>query len=112
VAPAPFPRQADEIATMATAAIRKLGMRKLELDVVLGGGVFRNDWSPFFERIDDGVHAVAPSASIVRLTAPPVAGAAMLGLDLLGATRSAHRRAKEHLTHARIATQTADRKER
>ena len=105
-------RQADEVATMATAAIRKLGMRELEIDVVLGGGVFRNDWSPFFERIDDGVHAVAPKASIVRLTAPPVAGAAMLGLDLLGATRSAHRRAKEHLTHTRIATQTADRKER
>ena len=29
-----------------------------------------------------GVHAVAPAAAIVRLTAPPLVGAAMLGLDL------------------------------
>ena len=50
-------RQADEIAIMATAAIRKLGMRELDPDVVLGGGIFRNDWAPFFERIADGVHA-------------------------------------------------------
>jgi N-acetylglucosamine kinase-like BadF-type ATPase len=105
-------RQADEIATMATAAIRKLGMRDLELDVVLGGGVFRNRWAPFFERIDAGVHAVAPHASIVRLTAPPVVGAAMLGLDLLGGTRSAHARARASLTHERLAPHTAPRKER
>ena len=104
--------QADEIATMATAAIRKLGMRDIELDVVLGGGVFRNRWAPFFERIDAGVHAVAPHASIVRLTAPPVVGAAMLGLDLLGGTRAAHRRARDSLTHERLAPHTASRKER
>jgi N-acetylglucosamine kinase-like BadF-type ATPase len=105
-------RQADEIATMANAAIRKLGMRGIELDVVLGGGVFRNRWTPFFERIDAGVHAVAPGASIVRLTAPPIVGAAMLGLDILGATRAAHARAREHLTHERLAPQTPHRKER
>jgi N-acetylglucosamine kinase-like BadF-type ATPase len=104
-------RQADEIATMATAAIRKLRMRALALDVVLGGGVFRNDWPPFFERIGNGVHAVAPKASIVRLVAPPVVGAAMLGLDVLGGTRAAHARAREHLTHDRIAPHTSHRKE-
>jgi N-acetylglucosamine kinase-like BadF-type ATPase len=105
-------RQADEIATMATAAIRKLGMRDLDLDVVLGGGVFRNGWAPFFERIDAGVHAVAPHASIVRLNAPPVVGASMLGLDLLGSTRAAHVRARAGLTHERLAPHTAPGKER
>jgi N-acetylglucosamine kinase-like BadF-type ATPase len=105
-------RQADEIATMANAAIRKLGMRDLDLDVVLGGGVFRSRWAPFFERIDAGVHAFAPHASIVRLTVPPVVGAAMLGLDLLGGTKPAHARARAGLTHERLAPQTASRKER
>jgi N-acetylglucosamine kinase-like BadF-type ATPase len=104
-------RQADEIATMATAAIRKLGMRDLDLDVVLGGGVFRNRWAPFFERINAHIHDVAPRAAIVRLTAPPVVGAAMLGLDLLGSTRAAHLRARRSLTHERLAPQTATRKE-
>jgi N-acetylglucosamine kinase-like BadF-type ATPase len=105
-------RQADEIATMATAAIRKLGMRDRTFDVVLGGGVFRNRWAPFFERIDAGVHAVAPHASLVPLTVPPVVGAAMLGLDLLGSTRAAHRRARASLTHERLSPQTRTRKER
>ena len=105
-------RQADEIATMATAAISKLGMRDLDLDVVLGGGVFRSRWTPFFERIDEEIHSVAPHASIVRLTAPPVVGAAMLGLDVLGSTRAAHARARASLTHERIAPHTAHRKER
>ena len=74
--------------------------------MVLGGGVFRNRWAPFFERIDAGVHAVAPRASIVRLTAPPLVGAAMLGLDLVGATRAATPRARASLTHERLAPQT------
>ena len=105
-------RQADEIAVMATAAIRRLGMRGLDPDVVLGGGIFRNGWKPFFARIADGVHAVAPAARIVPLTAPPVVGAAMLGLDLLGAGRPAHARTRAGLTHRRLDPHTRARKER
>ena len=62
--------------------------------------------------LDAGVHAIAPHASIVRLTAPPLVGAAMLGLDLVGATRAAHRRARASLTHERLSPQTRSRKER
>jgi N-acetylglucosamine kinase-like BadF-type ATPase len=105
-------RQADEIATMATAAIRKLGMRDLDPDVVLGGGIFRNAWGPFFERIAEGVHGVAPRARIVRLTVPPVVGAAMLGLDLLGSGPAAHARTRASLTHRRLDPHTRARKER
>ena len=105
-------RQADEIAIMATAAIRKLGMRDRDPDVVLGGGIFRNGWEPFFTRVAEGVHAVAPDARIVRLTAPPVVGAAMLGLDLLGAGGAAHARTRASLTHRRLDPHTRGRKER
>jgi len=105
-------RQADEIAIMATAAIRKLRMRDLDPDVVLGGGIFRNRWAPFFERIAAGVQADAPAAQIVRLTAPPVVGAAMLGLDLLGAGPAAHARTRAGLTHRRLDPHTRARKER
>lgn len=105
-------RQADEIAIMATAAIRKLGMRRLDPDVVLGGGIFRNAWNPFFARIAEGVHAVAPGARIVHLTVPPVVGAAMLGLDLLGAGPAAHARTRASLTHRRLDPHTRGRKER
>ena len=112
VATALVERQADEIVLMATAAIRKLRMQQLDPDVVLGGGIFRNEWAPFFERIEAGLHAVAPAARIVLLAAPPVVGAAMLGLDVLGATRAAHARTRAGLTDARLATQTRARKER
>lgn len=111
IATALVERQADEIATMAGAAIHRLRMRHLDPDVVLGGGIFHNEWAPFFTRIETGLHAVAPRARIVRLTAPPVVGAAMLGLDVLGATGAAHRRARAGLTHARLSPHTRARKE-
>ena len=40
---------------MAATAIRRLRMTRLDVDVVLGGGIFRNDDAPFFERIDAGL---------------------------------------------------------
>ena len=43
-------------------------------------------------RIDEGVQAVAPAARTHVLTAPPVLGAALMGLDHLGAGPAAQRR--------------------
>lgn len=95
-------RQADEIATMATAAIRKLRMRELDVHVVLGGGIFRNRFRAFFERIDEGIRRVAPAAQIIVLTAPPVVGAALLGLDRIRAPKAAYARVRQELTHERL----------
>jgi len=76
-------RLADEIVVMAGAMIRRSHLTRQDPDVVLGGGVFRNDEPKFYERIRAGIAAIAPRARVVRLSAPPVAGAALLGLDLL-----------------------------
>jgi len=92
-------RQADEVVAMAGAAIRKLGMTRVDVDVVLGGGIFRGGDPPFFERIDEGLAGVAPKVRVRRLTAPPVVGAALLGLDELRAGSAAKQRAREILTH-------------
>jgi N-acetylglucosamine kinase-like BadF-type ATPase len=78
-------RLADEIIVMAGAMMRRLHLTRLDPDVVLGGGVFRTDEPRFYERIRAGIAAVAPTARVVRLTAPPVAGAALLALDRLSA---------------------------
>jgi N-acetylglucosamine kinase-like BadF-type ATPase len=96
-------RQAEEIVTMASAAIRRLRMADLDVDVVLGGGIFRNRFAPFFETIERGIHEVAPRARIIVLAAPPVVGAAMLGLDGIGASRAARARVRRELTHERLA---------
>jgi hypothetical protein len=62
------------------------------VEVVLGGGVFGTDDPGFHARVADGIHAVAPRALLRRLTAPPVLGAALLGLDHLGADDAAKER--------------------
>ncbi len=99
-------RQADEVVAMATTAIKRLRMQKLDVDVVLGGGIFRNDDDSFLRRIGDRVHEVAPGARFTVLTDPPVVGAAWLGLDRLEASGPSYARARSALTHTRLATDT------
>ena len=85
-------RLADELVAMAGALIRRLRLRRFDPEVVLAGGVFRATDSVFYARIEAGVLAAAPRARIVRLTAPPVLGAALIGLDRMapdGATPAA-----------------------
>jgi N-acetylglucosamine kinase-like BadF-type ATPase len=77
-------RLADEIVAMAGAMLRRARLTRRDPDVVLAGGVFRTREPAFWHRIEAGVAAVAPAARLVRLSAPPVAGAALIGLDRLG----------------------------
>jgi N-acetylglucosamine kinase-like BadF-type ATPase len=103
VARALLERQADEVVAMAGAAVRKLQLAQLDVDVVLGGGVFRNEDEPFIDRIRGGIHAVAPRARITILSSPPVVGAALLGLDRIGASTRAAALVRRELTHRRLA---------
>jgi N-acetylglucosamine kinase-like BadF-type ATPase len=99
-------RQADEIVVMANTAIKRLQMRRLDVDVVLGGGIFRNRDDAFFERIGAGIAAIAPRSTIRRLTEPPIVGAALIGLDQIRATRAARDAVRAALTHDRLANHT------
>jgi N-acetylglucosamine kinase-like BadF-type ATPase len=98
-------RLADEIVAWATAAIRRLKLQRLDPHVILAGGIFQAEDAAFYERIRSGIGAVAPAAEVRRLTAPPVVGAALLGLDRLAAGRAAgdvERRLRGELTHERL----------
>ncbi len=99
-------RQADEVVAMAGTAIRKLRLAREDVEVVLGGGIFWNRDQPFFARIREGLEAVAHGARVTVVTAPPVVGAALLGLDRLGATRTARDRIRAGLTHERLTSDT------
>jgi hypothetical protein len=88
---------------MAGTAMRRLRMTDLDVHVVLGGGIFRNRFGPFYERIELGIEAVAPRASTTVLSAPPVVGAALLGLDAIGASAAAKSRVRERLNHELLA---------
>jgi N-acetylglucosamine kinase-like BadF-type ATPase len=95
-------RQADEVVRMAGAAIRRLKLADHDVDVVLGGGVFLSTDALFFDRIEHGLQAIAHDVRIEVLSAPPVVGAALLGLDQIGASKRAVRRVRADLTHERL----------
>jgi N-acetylglucosamine kinase-like BadF-type ATPase len=78
-------RLADELVVMAVALARRARLTRLDVEVVLAGGVFRTTDEPFYERIRAGIQAVVPGARLVHLDVPPVAGPALEGLDRLGA---------------------------
>jgi hypothetical protein len=94
---------ADEAIGLAHSALRKLGLARSAVDVVLSGGIFRTTDGRFHARVRDGVLAFAPRANIVPFAGPPVLGAALLGLDrLTGVDARAERRLRAALDHGAI----------
>ena len=95
-------RLADELAVMATAIARRLRVARREVDVVLSGGVLRTNEPDFHARLAERLRAGIPQARVVRLDAPPVRGAALLGLDELGieAGGRVERRLREEFSRA------------
>ena len=74
---------ADEIAAFATASIRRLGLEDEAVPVTLAGGLARGAADLLVPRASVLVREVAPRAEVSVLHAPPVLGAALLGLDRL-----------------------------
>ena len=62
---------AGECAAFATAAIRRLGMTRLEVPVVLSGGVARGAGELLASPVEERVRVVAPTAAVSVLHAPP-----------------------------------------
>jgi N-acetylglucosamine kinase-like BadF-type ATPase len=91
---------ADEVVAFVVATATRLGVTTEEVEVVLGGGIFETDDAGFRARVADGIRAVAPRAVLRHLSAPPVLGAALLGLDFLGASESAKERLRLALSEA------------
>jgi N-acetylglucosamine kinase-like BadF-type ATPase len=89
---------ADEVSRFATAAMTRLGVQDEVVEVVLGGGIFETDDQAFHARVAAGIHAVGPRAQIRHLAAPPVLGAALIGLDTIGADEEAKARLRSALS--------------
>jgi N-acetylglucosamine kinase-like BadF-type ATPase len=72
-----------ELGSLAIGVIRQVGIEQLDFEVVLIGSMFKG--SPALtEAMSTTVHAVAPRARLVRLTAPPVVGGVLLGMEQAG----------------------------
>jgi hypothetical protein len=83
---------AKEIATMAIAVIRRLDLTASAVPVILGCGVLAASNPLLIGTISERVAAVAGLAQFRVVEAIPVAGAALMGLDHIGAPVSATRR--------------------
>ncbi|MER5935003.1 BadF/BadG/BcrA/BcrD ATPase family protein [Streptomyces sp. NPDC002054] len=89
-------RQADEIVAMAAVALGRLDLLGEEVPVVLGGSVVAARHPQLNDRIAARLAERAPRARISVVLSPPVLGAALLGLDALGAPPGAQAKLRTH----------------
>ena len=68
---------------MANAVIRQLEFENLSFDVVMTGSMFEGG-ELLIVPMRETIHKLAPKARCVRLNAPPVLGAVMLGMETSG----------------------------
>ena len=69
-----------ELGELANAVIRQLEFENLAFDVVMTGSMFEGG-ALLIEPMRETIQKLAPRARLVRLTAPPVLGAVMLGME-------------------------------
>jgi hypothetical protein len=77
---------------MAVVVLRRLGLTTRATPVVLGGGLMTARDPLLLSEITERFAAAVPQASVTVVAIPPVAGAALLGLDYVGAGPEAERR--------------------
>jgi N-acetylglucosamine kinase-like BadF-type ATPase len=89
-------RLVSEAIAFVRVTLEQLGLLGEPADVVLGGGLFQNDgW--LVERVSERMAEVAPAASVRLVDSAPIVGAALLGLDELGAPAAARERVRREL---------------
>lgn len=72
-----------ELASLAAGVIRQLCLEEQQFDVVLVGSMY-NGGPLLLEPLAEAVTGVAPGARFIRLEAPPVVGAVLLGMETGG----------------------------
>jgi N-acetylglucosamine kinase-like BadF-type ATPase len=84
-------RQGEEVCAMAVAAMRRLSLPSAGTMVVLGGGLLQAGDRLLSDALQRAFAAQAAGAVLRVADVPPVAGAALLGLDHLGLAPAAQR---------------------
>ncbi|WP_330330453.1 ATPase [Streptomyces sp. NBC_00536] len=96
VARALVDRQADEVVALAAVALARLDLLDREAPVLLGGSVLASGHTRLGDRVEEGLAVRAPLARVSVVTEPPVLGAALLGLDAIGAAPDAYGKLRAH----------------
>jgi N-acetylglucosamine kinase-like BadF-type ATPase len=93
-------RLVDEIVALARASVTRLDLADEHVEVVVGGGLMRGADSELLGRIEAGLRRIGPQLVLRRTSAPPIVGAALLGLDAVGAGPEAQARLRRELSAA------------
>jgi N-acetylglucosamine kinase-like BadF-type ATPase len=93
-------RVSSEIVAMARVALERLDLVDEPTEVLLGGGLLQSGDGRLRGAVQTELRRVAPNASVTAAGSPPIVGAALLGLDAIGAPVEAQRRVREELEAA------------
>jgi N-acetylglucosamine kinase-like BadF-type ATPase len=93
-------RLGGEIYAMARVAIERLGLASDPIEVLLGGGLLQSGDGRLSRQVEEALLEVAPRVSVTAPSSPPIVGAALLGLDAVGASPEALQRARRELEAA------------
>jgi len=91
-------RLASEVVALARVALTRLGLNNEPVEVLLGGGVLQDVDGDLLTAIDSGLRQVAPSVTVRPTASAAIVGAALLGLDELGAGKGAQERLRSELS--------------
>ncbi|MGW4114344.1 N-acetylglucosamine kinase [Actinosynnema sp. NPDC004786] len=85
-------RLVEEVVLLARVSLTRLGLLAEPVDVVLGGGVLTGTGGVVVDAVAARLRESAPAARVRVVDVPPVVGAALLGLDAVGAAAGAEAR--------------------
>jgi len=91
---------ADEVVALARVALQRLELTHTPVEVLLGGGMLRPGNGTLEAAIETGLREVDDMITVRNTESPPIVGAALLGLDELGATAEAQERVRRELDDA------------
>jgi N-acetylglucosamine kinase-like BadF-type ATPase len=90
-------RLAAEVVRMVRVTLERLELTQEPVPIALGGGLMHSRDVRLIGAIKAGLAAVAPFATPHVTSSPPIVGAALLGLDTLGADAQAQERLRSEL---------------
>jgi N-acetylglucosamine kinase-like BadF-type ATPase len=93
-------RLEEEILALIRVAVERLEMANAPVEILLGGGLVRSSDSRLVRAVRAGLEDVVPEATVRATSAPPIVGAALLGLDEVDSSAEAQRRLRRELGDA------------
>ena len=88
---------ADEVVSMARVALARLDLTDQPVEVLLGGGVLQDADGDLLAAIQSGLREIGSAITVRPTASPAIVGAALLGLDELGADEAMQERLRREL---------------